>query len=142
MKLFGSFGIGARRTGCALAGALLLLAQLGGSGLPSSRAIDQATGRATRPMPALPPPPPASPGPIWVPDRTVTAPLAPLGIQVPGHWEQPYGPGQYFVPPLTVCDRATGICGVTPGGVQGPVDQRPAPLDPAVIRGGSAVTAP
>src|SRR5215510_7198854 len=135
MRLAGPTGT--RRASCGLVGVLLLLAQLGGGGTPSSRAINQATGRATRPGPTLPPPPAASPGPVWVPDRTVQAPLAPLGVQIPGHWEQPYGPGQYFVPPLTVCDRATGICGVTPGGVQGPVDQRPAPLDPAVTRGGS-----
>ena len=142
MRLLRSSWAGAGRVGCALGGALLLLAQLGGSATPSSRAIDQATGRATRPMPALPPPPAASPSPVWVPDRTVQSPLAPLGVQIPGHWEQPYGPGQYFVPPLSVCDRATGVCSVMPGGVQGPLEQRPPPPDPALIRGGSAVTTP
>src|SRR5262245_14295721 len=129
------FGPGSRRVECALGGVILILAQLGGGGLPSSRAIDQAVGRATRPLATLPPPPAASPPPIWVPDRLVQSPLAPLGVQVPGHWEQPYGPGRYFVPPLNVCDRATGICSVVPGGVQGPVEQRPVPPDPAVIRG-------
>jgi hypothetical protein len=140
--------------GCALAGALLLVAQpggssasslvaqLGGSGTSTSGAINQILQRATRPGPSLAPPPAASPGPVWVPDRTVMSPLAPLGVQVPGHWEQPFGPGQYFVPPLTVCDRATGICSVVPGGVQGPVDQRPLPPDPATVRGGSVVTSP
>ena len=128
--------------GCALGGALLLVAQLGSGGTPSSRAVDQIMRRATRPGPSLPPPPAASPSPIWVPDRTVMSPLAPLGVRIPGHWEQPYGPGQYYVPPLNVCDRATGICAVVPGGVQGPVEQRPLPPDPAIIRGGSAVTFP
>ena len=128
--------------GCALAGAMLILAQLGGGGTPSSRAIDQATRRATQPMPTLPPPPAASPPPVWVPDRTVPSPFAPLGVRIPGHWETPYSPGQYYVPPLNVCDRATGVCAVVPGGVQGPVEQRPAPPDPAMIRGGSAVIAP
>lgn len=142
MWLFRVSGTSPGRMGCTLGGMLLLVAQLGGSGTPSSRAIDQATGRATRPGPTLPPPPPGSPGPVWVPDRTVQAPLAPLGVQVPGHWEQPYGPGQYFVPPLTVCDRASGVCSVVPGGVQGPVEQRPPPPDPALIRGGSTITSP
>jgi hypothetical protein len=130
------------RAGCALSGALLLVAQLGSGGTPTSRAIDQITGRATQPGPTLPPPPAASAGPIWVPDRTVPSPLAPMGIRVPGHWEQPYGPGRYVVPPLNVCDRGTGVCAVVPGGVQGPLDQRPAPVDPALIRGGSPVTLP
>jgi hypothetical protein len=128
--------------GCALGGAQLLVAQLGGGGTSTSGAIDQIMRRATRPGPTLPPAPPASPPPVWVPDRTVASPLAPLGVSIPGHWEQPYGPGQYYVPPLTVCDRATGICAVQPGGVQGPVDQRPLPVDPALMRGGSAVTSP
>lgn len=120
----------------------LVVVQLGSGGTSTSRAIDQIRSRATQPGPSLPPPPSASPGPVWVPDRTVAAPLAPLGVRIPGHWEQPYGPGQYLVPPLTVCDQATGICSVLPGGVQGPVDQRPVPLDPAITRGGSAVVSP
>jgi hypothetical protein len=128
--------------GCIAAAALLIVAQLGGSGTPSSRAIDQVRSRATQPGPRLPPPPAASPGPVWVPDRIVPAPLAPLGVRIPAHWEQPYGPGQYLVPPLNVCDLATGICSTLPGGVQGPVDQRPLPQDPAVIRGGTTVVSP
>jgi hypothetical protein len=138
----GLMGCRAGRLGCSLCGLLLFLAQLGGGGTPSSRAIDQVRGLATRPGPTLGPPPAASPSPVWVPDRIVSSPLAPLGVRIPGHWEQPYGPGQYYVPPLTVCDQATGICSVIPGGVQGPVDQRPLPQDPAVIRGGSVLTSP
>jgi hypothetical protein len=133
---------GAGGLGCFLGAVLLLVAQLGGSGTPSSRAIDQVKTRATRPGPGLPPPPAASPGPVWVPDRIAPAPLAPLGVRIPGHWEQPFGPGQYYVPPLNVCDQATGICAVVPGGVQGPVEQRPLPQDPAVTRGGTTVTSP
>jgi len=127
--------------GCSMS-TLLLVAQLGSGGTPSSRAIDQVRERATRPGSTLPPAPAASPGPVWVPDRIVPSPLAPLGVRIPGHWEQPYGPGRYFVPPLTVCDQATGICSVLPGGVQGPIEQRPLPVDPAVIRGGSGLTSP
>lgn len=122
--------------------ALWLVAQLGGGGTPSSRAIDQVRGRATRPGPTLPPPPATSPSQVWVPDRVVPSPLAPLGVRIPGHWEQPYGSGQYLVPPLTVCDQATSVCSVLPGGVQGPVEQRPLPTDPAIIRGGSSLTSP
>jgi hypothetical protein len=133
---------GAGTAGCLLGALLLIVAQLGSGGTPTSRAIDQVKARATQPGPKLPPPPTASPGPVWVPDRIVPSPLAPLGVRIPGHWEQPYGAGQYFVPPLSVCDQATGICSTLPGGVQGPVDQRPLPPDPAVIRGGSAVTTP
>src|SRR5262245_57357665 len=105
----------AARTGCALGGVLLLLAQLGGGGTSTSRAIDSIRSRATRPGPTLPPPPAASPNPVWVPDQIVQSPLAPLGVRIPGHWEQPYGPGQYLVPPLTICDQATSVCGVAPG---------------------------
>jgi hypothetical protein len=128
--------------GCLLCAVLLVVAQLGSGGTPTSRAIDQVRARATRPGPTLPAPPAASPGPVWVPDRIVPAPLAPQGVWIPGHWEQPYGPGRYYVPPLSVCDRATGICSTLPGGVQGPVEQRPLPLDPAVTRGGTTVIAP
>jgi hypothetical protein len=131
-----------RGLGCALCGLLLLVAQLGSGGTPTSRAIDQIKARATRGQPSLPPPPPASPSPIWVPDRVVPSPLAPLGVRIPGHWEQPYAPGQYYVPPLVACEQGTGICSVLPGGVQGPVDQRPLPLDPGIVRGGSPITAP
>jgi hypothetical protein len=129
-------------SGCALVGAGLILLQLGGGGTPTSRAIDQINARSSRPLGPLPPAPPASPSPVWVPDRTVPSPLAPLGVRVPGHWEQPYGPGLYYVPPLVVCDQASGVCGTVPGGVQGPVDQRPPPTDPALLRGGSTVVSP
>jgi len=127
---------------CGLVGVALILLQLGGGGTPSSRAINQLNARSSRPLAPLPPAPPASPSPVWVPDRIVPSPFAPLGVRVPGHWEQPYGPGQYFVPPLVVCDQASGVCGTVPGGVQGPVEQRPFPTDPALLRGGTTVTAP
>jgi hypothetical protein len=127
---------------CSLAGVALILLQLGGGATPTSRAIDQINARSSRPLRSLPPAPPASGSPVWVPDRIAPSPLAPLGVLVPGHWEQPYGPGRYIVPPLVVCDQASGVCGTVPGGVQGPVEQRPLPTDPALLRGGSTVTSP
>ena len=131
-----------RVAGCTLVGVALILLQLGGGATPTSRAIDGINARSTRPLPALPPPRAASPSPVWVPDRVVPSPLAPSGVLVPGHWEQPYGPGRYLVPPLVVCDQASGVCGTVPGGVHGPVEQRPPPTDPALQRGGSTVVAP
>jgi len=121
---------------CGFVGVALILLQLGGGGTPTSRAIDQVKARASRPLAPLPPAPATSPSPVWVPDRIVPSPFAPLGVHIPGHWEQPYGVGQYYVPPLVVCDQARGVCDTLPGGVQGPVDQRPIPVDPALIRGG------
>ena len=122
--------------GCGLVGAALILLQLGSGGTPTSRAIDQVKARATRPLATLPPAPTASPSPVWVPDQVTPSPFAPFGVRVPGHWEQPYGRGQYLVPPLVVCDQASGVCNTLAGGVQGPVEQRPLPIDPTLIRGG------
>jgi hypothetical protein len=129
----GGFRQGAR---CGLVGLALILLQLGSGGTPTSRAIDQIKARASRPLTPLPAAPATSPGPVWVPDRIVPSPYAPLGVNVPGHWEQPYGQGQYYVPPLVVCDQATGVCNTVAGGVQGPVDQRPLPTAPTLLRGG------
>ena len=125
-----------RAARCGLVSMALVLLQLGSGGTPTSRAIDQIKGRATRPLAPLPPAPATSGNPVWVPDRIVPSPYAPLGVNVPGHWEQPYGRGQYYVPPLVVCDNASGVCNTIAGGVQGPVDQRPPPTDPTLLRGG------
>ena len=105
---------------------------------PSIRSWDGRPDRCRRSL-RRPPPRRVRSGSPTVPCRPRSLPWV---SRIPGHWEQPYGPGQYYVPPLTVCDQATGICSVLPGGVQGPVEQRPLPQDPAVLRGGTTVVTP
>lgn len=111
-----------------VAGVLLtgawLVAQLGGGGTPSSRAIDQIQRSVTRPMPSLPPAAAPRSDSIWVPDRYVAGPAGP--VHVPGHWEQRIAPNEVRVPPLVVCTPG-GECTLVPAGVRPPIEQRQSP---------------
>lgn len=101
-----------------------LVAQLGGGGTPSSRAIDQIERSVTRPLPSLPPAPPPRSDSVWVPDRYVPGPSGPF--HVPGHWEQSVGPNEVRVPPMVVCTPA-GECALVPAGTRVPAEQRQTP---------------
>lgn len=111
--------------------AAVVLLQVGGTltgrGTSTGSAVDQINAASRRPLPTVAAPPPPSPGMVWVPDRWVQTPDSPQGLHVPGHWEQPIAPHQYAVPPLVVCDQATGACQTLPAQTRGPVELRPSP---------------
>ena len=115
-----------RRIATGVAGAVLIVAQLGGGGTSTSRATDRINDMSTRGLPPLPPAPPPRNDMIWVPGQIVPAPGAPQGLNVPGHWEQRLPGGQVFAPPLVVCEPGGG-CRTVPGGVLPPIDQRQFP---------------
>lgn len=101
-----------------------LVAQLGGGGTPSSRAIDQIERSVTRPLPSLPPAPPPRSDSVWVPDRYLPGPSG--LFHVPGHWEQTVAPNEVRVPPMVVCTPA-GECTLVPAGTRLPAEIRQAP---------------
>ncbi len=109
-----------------LAPAALLVLILAG-GTPMSRALDQLEGATMRPVPVAPQRTTPRPEMIWVPDRYIQMPGAADTVHVPAHWERPLSPGEFHVPPLLVCEPATGACQLSPAGVRGPADQRPGP---------------
>ena len=108
-----------------LAGAWLV-AQLGGGGTPSSRAINQIERSVTRPLPPLPPAPPPRSDSVWVPDRYVVPGPSGPPFHVPGHWEQTVGPNEVRVPPMVVC-TPVAECALVPAGTRVPADQRQTP---------------
>jgi hypothetical protein len=110
-----------------VAGALLL-AQLGGGGTSTGRAIDQLNRSSTRPLPALPPAPSPRNDMIWVPEQHTPPSLgAPQGFKVPGHWERQLPDGTLYAPPLVVCEPGSGACRTVPAGPQPSIDQRQVP---------------
>ncbi len=110
----------------ALVTGILLAFQLG-SGTPGSRAVEQLEKSVTQPVPRVPTPAPARPDMVWVPDRQLTVPGQPGTVLVPGHWERRISEREFFVPPLTVCNSATGECTAIPAGTRGPADTRNEP---------------
>lgn len=111
-------------TGHVLAGGLLLLAQYGG-GTFFNQGVDQIERSMTRPVPQAPVTPVERSPDVWVPDRYLAAP-GPGGAAVePGHWERRLPSGEYYAPPSTVCNSATGECATAPAGVRPPPDMRP-----------------
>jgi hypothetical protein len=116
-----------RRLLTGMAGTVLIVAQLGGGGLPTSRATDRINDMSTRGLPPLPPAPAPRPDMIWVPEQYVPAPGAPQGLKVPGHWERRVSERESYAPPLVVCDPASGACRTVPAGVQPSLDQRQFP---------------
>jgi hypothetical protein len=113
----------------ALAGALLLLAQF--SGRPSSRALDALERAVRQPVPQAPAAPVHRTPNVWVPDRYVPDPVRGGTVHVPGHWERRLSDREYYAPPLTVCNSASGECSTVPAGVRPPPETR---NDPAWIR--------
>ncbi len=113
--------------GHVLAGALLLLAQLGGESSFNS-AVDQIERSVTRPLPQAPAAPVERSPDVWVPDRYVANPGQGGIAVVPGHTERRLPSGEYYAPPSTVCGSATGDCVTAPAGVRPPPDMR-APYD-------------
>ena len=106
-----------------LAGALLLLAQLGG-GSSFNSAVDQIERSVTRPVPQAPAAPVERSPDVSVPDRYVAGP-GQYGIEVvPGHSERLLPSGEYYAPPSTVCSSATGECATAPAGVRPAPDMR------------------
>jgi len=79
-----------------------------GGTTPSADTIDRLRDASTHLVPAVPPPP-ASPRPLWVPDRYVRVPGVSADVLVPGHWEQPLSNHEVYVPPLTGRTREGGI---------------------------------
>jgi len=106
-----------------LAGALLLLAQLGGSSSFNS-AVDQIERSVTRPVPQAPAAPVERSPDVWVPDRYVAQPGQGGIAVVPGHSERRLPGGEYYAPPSAVCSSATGECATAPAGVRPPPDMR------------------
>jgi len=88
-----------------------------GGTTPLSGTIDRLRDETTRPVPTVPPPP-ASPNPVWVPDRYVVVPSVGADVLVPGHWERPLSSHEFYVPPLTGSTREGGI-------VNFPAERRP-----------------
>jgi len=91
----------------------------------TSSAVDQINGMSSRSLPTTTAPRPAGPSNmIWVPDRYIRLPGEPGVSYVPGHWEQPVGPHEVYVPPVVV--QTPGNRNETiPGGFRPPVDERP-----------------
>jgi hypothetical protein len=108
----------------ALLAAALLLAQLG-SGTPGQRPLDRLENSVKRPLPSLPPAAPPRSDMVWVPDRYVDREGS--TFHVPGHWEQRLNPREHYVPPLTICDDASGACTQVPAGVRPPPESRQEP---------------
>ncbi len=96
----------------------------GGSTL-SADAIDHLRDAGSHPLPAVPPPP-ASPRPVWVPDRYVGVPGMSADVLVPGHWEQPLSNHEVYAPPLTGRTPEGGIVNF-PAQSRPPAEERPAP---------------
>jgi len=107
--------------GPVLAGGLLLLAQFGG-GSSFNSAVDQIERSVTRPVPQAPAAPAQSAPDAWVPDRYLAAPGQGGTAVVPGHWERRLPSGEYYAPPSTVCNSASGECATAPAGVRPPPD--------------------
>ena len=79
----------------------------------------------TTPVPAVPPPP-ASPNPVWVPDRFVGVLGVGADVLVPGHWEQPVSSHEVYAPPLTGRTLQGGIVNF-PAQSRPPAGERLAP---------------
>src|SRR6266852_4659144 len=103
--------------GHALAGALLFLAQLGGGGTSFNSAVDQIERSVTRPVPQAPAAPVEQSPNVWVPDRFLPDPAQGGTSLVPGHWDRRLSDGQYYAPPSTACNSASGACSTAPAGV-------------------------
>ncbi len=110
-------------TGHVLAGALLLLAQLGG-GSSIGSAVDEIERSVTRPVPQAPAAPVERSPDAWVPDRYLPDPVGGGTALVPGHWERRLPGGGYYAPPSTVCNSISGECATAPAGVRPPPDMR------------------
>ncbi len=111
--------------GHVLAGGLLLLAQLGGgSHFNSAVAVDDIERSVTRPVPQVPATSVERSLDAWVPDRSVPDPVRGGAFVVPGHWERRLSDGEYYVPPSTACNSATGECATAPAGVRPPPSMR------------------
>ena len=106
---------------CAIIGALLILAQLGG-GTPLQRSLDQLERSVTRPVPQAPPPTAWRPSEVWVPDRVVSDPVSGQWIQVPGHWLRRLPSGELYGPPMTVCGPRG--CETIPAGTRPSLEPR------------------
>jgi hypothetical protein len=113
----------------ALVVAVLLLAQLG-RGTPGRSPVEQIERSVTRPVPQAPATPVERSPNVWVRDRYLADPLQGGTSFVPGHWERRLSDGQYYAPPSTVCNSASGECSTAPAGVRPPPDMRNAPVDP------------
>jgi hypothetical protein len=117
--------------GHALAGALLLVAQLSGAP-PGGSPAEEIERSVTRPVPQAPTVP-VEPSPnVWVPDRYLADPGRGGTSFVPGHWERRLSDGEYYAPPTTACNSASGECSTAPAGVRPPPDKRVAPWDPRI----------
>jgi hypothetical protein len=112
--------------GHALIGALMLLAQLGG-GAPGRSPVDAINRSVTRPLPQAPAAPVHRSPNVWVPDRYVSDPVRGGTVHMPGHWERRLSDREYYAPPLTGCNSASGQCSTAPAGVYRPPDTRMAP---------------
>jgi len=98
-----------------LIGALVLLAQLGGS-TPGADPIAQIERSVTQPLPQAPALQ-TTPSPnVWVPDR-ITPDSVYGGVSVaPGHWDRRLPNGGYYAPPSTSCSSGSGACSTSPAG--------------------------
>jgi hypothetical protein len=65
----------------------------------TQRAVDQMNGASMRGLPAPPAREAPRPDMVWVPDRHLPVPGAPLGVFVPGHWETLTPEGGRLAPP-------------------------------------------
>jgi hypothetical protein len=95
-----------------LIGALVLLAQLGGSrggAHPMTRSL-------TQPMPQAPTSSPMQSPNVWVPDRVTPDPVNGGASITPGHWDRPSPSGGFYAPPLTSCNSVRGQCSSSPAG--------------------------
>ena len=96
-----------------------------GGTTPSGGTIDRLRDATAHPVPAVPPPP-ASPNPVWVPDRFVGVLGVGADVLVPGHWEQPVSRHEVYAPPLTGRTLQGGIVNF-PAQSRPPAGERLAP---------------
>ena len=113
----------------ALVVAVLLLAQLG-RGTAGRSPVEQIERSVTRPVPQAPATPVERSPNVWVRDRYLADPLQGGTSFVPGHWERRLSDGQYYAPPSTACNSATGACSTAPAGVRPAPGTPGAPVDP------------
>jgi hypothetical protein len=110
-----------------LVAALLLLAQLGG-GMPGRTPTQQIERSVTRPVPQAPATSVERSPNVSVPDRYFAEPVQGGTSFVPGHWERRLDGGDFYAPPTTACNSASG-CSTVPAGVRPPPDTRITPFD-------------
>lgn len=92
----------------------------------TTEATAKINAASRAPIPTTPVVAVVRPDVTWVPDRYVSAPGAPGGVLVPGHWERRVSDREVYAPPLAI-DAPGGAAQTVPAGVRPPAEQRVEP---------------